>query len=303
LRYSHRPNGSDDTLFFKNLTSDKLYTIPVGSQGQMNSTATHAAWVQNLPQKEQERLRTQRRPITTKVIVMNLATGEKRTYDNASGYSFSRDGKHVLIRKSRAAGGEGEPAHSGTDAILRNLTTSTDMNLGNVSDATFNFKSSHLAMTVDAAGKSGNGIYLINLSSGSLQVLDSDTLRYSRMTWDDSGLTTAEAMVKGNGIAFMKGHNVDTLAYRDNTLVAVRNLGTPRQLRSELNGKSAGFPARHIISEAGQLNFGSTGNFMYFGIRPQEAKPKRPEGEQANLDVWHWNDERIQSVQQRQTVL
>ncbi len=300
LRYTHRPNGSDDTLFFKSLTTDKLYTIPVGAQGQMNSTATHAAWVQNLPQKEQERLRTQRRPITTKVVVMDLATGAKRTYDNASGYSFSRDGKYVLIRKSRAAGGEGEPAFSGTDAILRNLATGTDMNLGNVSDASFNFKSSHLAITVDAAGKSGNGVYLINLGSGSLQVLDSDTLRYSRLTWDDDGLSTADAMAKGNGIAFMKGHNVDTLAYRDNALIVVRNLGTPRQQRSELTVASAGFPAGHVISETGQLNFGSTGNFVYFGIRPQEAKPKRAEGEQANLDVWHWADERIQSVQQRQ---
>jgi hypothetical protein len=206
----------------------------------------------------------------------------------------------VLIRKSRAAGGEGEPAFTGTDAILRNLTAGTDMNLGNVSEGSFNFKSSHLAVTVDAAGKSGNGIYLINLSSGSLQVLDSDTLRYSRMTWDDDGLPTAEAMAKGNGIAFMKGHNVDTLAYRNNALVVVRNLGTPRQQRSELTIKSAGFPAGHVISEAGQLNFGSTGNFVYLGIRPQEDKPKRPEGEQVNLDVWHWADERIQSVQQRQ---
>jgi acetyl esterase/lipase len=300
LRYSYRPNGGDDTLFFKSLVSDKNYTIPVGSQGQMNSSSTHAAWVQALPAKEQERLRSQRRPITTKVVVMDLATGTKRSYENSSGFTFSRDGKFVLIRKARTPGAEGEPTFSGTDAVLRNLTTGVDMNLGNVAEASFNQKSSHLALTLDAAGKSGNGIYLVNLSNGNLQALDTDTLRYSRMVWDDNGLSSTEAMSKGNGLAFMKGHNNDSLSYRDNTLVVFRNLGTPRQQRTSLTAASTGFPSGHIISEVGQLSFGSSGNFVFFGIRPQEKKPKRTEGEKANLDVWHWNDERIQSVQQRQ---
>ena len=300
LRYTHRPNGNDDTLFFKSLVSDKLYTIPVGSQGQMNSTSTHAAWVQNLPAKEQERLRSQRRPVTTKVVVMDLGTGTKRSYDNASSFSFSRDGKFVLVRKARTQGGEGEPSFTGTDAVLRNLTTGADMNLGNVAEASFNQKSSHLALMVDAAGKSGNGIYLISLSNGSMQALDTDTLHYSRLVWDDNGLSTREAMVKGTGLAFLKGHNTDSLTYRDNTLVVFRNLGTPRQQRSSLTASSNGFPSGHVISEAGQLSFGTSGSFVYFGIRPQEAKAKKTEGEKANLDVWHWNDERIQSVQQRQ---
>lgn len=300
LRYTHRPNGNDDTLFFKSLVSDKLYTIPVGSQGQMNSTSTHAAWVQSLPAKEQEKLRSQRRTITTKVVVMDLATGTKRTYDNASSFSFSRDGKFVLVRKARTPGGEGEPSFTGTDAVLRNLSTGVDMNLGNVAEASFNQKSSHLALMVDAAGKSGNGIYLISLSNGTMQALDTDTLRYSRLVWDDNGLSTREAMAKGTGLAFMKGHNTDSLSYRDNTLVVFRNLGTSRQQRSSMTASSNGFPSGHVISEAGQLSFGTSGSFVYFGIRPQEAKAKKTEGEKANLDVWHWNDERIQSVQQRQ---
>ena len=62
------------------------------------------------------------------------------------------------------------------------------MNLGNVSEYSFDDSGRYLAWVVDAEGKAGNGIQLRDMNTGVVQVLESDEARYSRLAWADDEL-------------------------------------------------------------------------------------------------------------------
>src|SRR5690606_8983152 len=53
-----------------------------------------------------------------------------------------------------------------------------------------------------------------------------------------------------------------------------------------------------VLSELGPVEWSSDGTRLFVGIKEQKAKVERKSDEpRANVDVWHWKDERVQSVQ------
>lgn len=58
-----------------------------------------------------------------------------------------------------------------------------------------------------------------------------------------------------------------------------------------------------VICEKGKLSWSTDYSKVFFGLKEQEAekeKSKKDANPLANVDIWHWNDERIQSVQMKQ---
>ena len=68
-----------------------------------------------------------------------------------------------------------------------------------------------MAYLIDAADKSGNGLYLLELAGRVITPLDTDTLKYSKLTWDDAMLYRSERGTKGTALAVLKGSKPDTL--------------------------------------------------------------------------------------------
>jgi hypothetical protein len=68
-------------------------------------------------------------------------------------------------------------------------------------------------------------------------------------------------------------------------------------------GRTDGLPAGYVISEKATLSWSEDNDRLFFGVRPQELTPKKDETgwqKTSDVDVFHWNDDRIQSVQRRQ---
>src|SRR5689334_9461553 len=92
-----------------------------------------------------------------------------------------------------AAGGRGgrgaaPPARvDGTDMILRHLADGTDELIGSVNAAEFNKTGRTLAYTVSAAGRDGNGLFVVSTATWQRRMLDGERADYTRLTWDDSG--------------------------------------------------------------------------------------------------------------------
>ena len=109
--------------------------------------------------------------ISLSVDLVKLGTDEKKTFEKVSTFSFNNDGSSVLaINLPKDGNGEGK----GSDLLIYNLSTEKALTLGNVLEFSFNKPGTYLAYTVDAANKSGNGIYLLNLSNNSTTVLEND---------------------------------------------------------------------------------------------------------------------------------
>lgn len=303
VSYALRPNGGDDTLYIKSLTTDKTYEIANGSRLAFSEDGRWATYMIGMAKAEVEKLRKEKKPVPVKGELLNLATGEKWTVDNASSFSFAKDSKFFAVKKEKL---DKEAKHSGTDLLLRNLEKGSVLNIGNVSDYKFNKTGSMLAYTIDAADKKGNGIYLIDLRSEMLGLLDAGEADYALITWDK----------EGTALAVLKGNKKKEFAEKDNILLAFLNLGTKGQTKIEYDPASdPNFPQGMVISErvsperrrefgepveSKNIFWSEDRTRIFLGIKEQEKEEEESKEPVPNVDVWHWKDERIQSVQMRE---
>src|SRR5512137_269907 len=166
--------------------------------------------------EETARLKRQRRPIQTKVKILDLASGGDVTAENVRRFAFAGDrGGWIALQKAPAtpagpgagsappaapAGGGGAGAAAadrpkGADLILRDLATGRDLNIGNVAEFSFDKSGRYLALVIDAPDKAGNGVQLRDMETGVVSVLDSDKASYERLAWTRDG----------DGLAVLKG--------------------------------------------------------------------------------------------------
>ncbi len=285
MTYAYRPNDGDDTLYVRSLTGDQVHKVACAANPVFSDDSAWVGYVVSLPKAEQEKLRRARRPITQKVEIMNLKTGEKTTVENASTFRFSGDSRFAAVKKEKAVR---EARHDGTDLILIDLQAGRQRSIGNVGLFEFNKPGSLLAYTVDAAEKAGNGIYVWNLQSGVLQVLDTGEADYAQLAWDKDG----------TALAVLKGTKKREMAQKDNRLLAFTAVGSAEPGRVEYDpAADARFPREMVLSEFGQLSWSEDDSRIFCGIKEQEKEPERSDKPVANVDVWHWKDERVQSVQ------
>lgn len=298
--YGHRPNGGDDTLFVKKTsskTSENDYKIPFAGSPAFSNDSKWVVYLISPSKKAAKKLKKSKKKAFKTAELRNLATGDSIRFKRAKSMEFSEDGKFFAISLEKTESDKSK--HKGQDLVLIDLTSMTSMNFGNVSDFAFNKNSKHLAYTVDAAEMAGNGLYLYDLKNNILKNLDSDRKTYSSLVWDDARTLKTDWSSKGNQIAVLKGETADTLEQRDNSLLVISNLHQ-KHLKTELKVDSSNnFPENFVISEKGNLQFSNDGSFVLFGIKEQEMKMKLDKDTIPNLDVFHWNDETINSVQRR----
>jgi dipeptidyl aminopeptidase/acylaminoacyl peptidase len=289
--FAYRPNDGEDTLHIRKVDGSLHYTIPLASSASFSPDGQWAAYVINLPKEEREKLQKDRKPVPRKAQLLRLSNGEKWTYENIASLSFSPDSRFLAIKKAKA---DPNLKHQGTDLILRHLGSGLDQNFGNVSEFAFNERSSHLAFLVDADKMSGNGIYLTDLNTFSVRPLDTDTLSYSGLTWDDQGYEKPLAVQRGTALAALKGHTPAGKVQRENVLLLVKNVqGTQPAIMNYLPDLTDNL----VLTERGSLQWSESGRVLYVNVIPQRPEPPKSKEKLSNVEVWHWEDELIQSVQ------
>lgn len=304
VSYTFRPNGGDATLYFKSVSSDKMHEIPYGSGAKFSEDSHWAAYLIGVSKEEAKKLQKDKKPVPRKGELLNLATGDKYTVENTAAVGFSKSSKFFAAKKAPQ---DKAAKHKGTDLVLRNLETELSQNIGNVGEYLFNKPGTMLAYTVDAANKEGNGVYLMKLMSGRFVPMDTGKADYAQISWDK----------EGTALAFLRGKQEKDCWERDNVLLAFTELNQESISRFEYNpSKDPEFPENMVISERimpqRRRRPGSSGSSqnraltwseglsrVFCGIKEQEKKPKKNKEELPNVDIWHWKDEQIQSVQAR----
>jgi hypothetical protein len=290
ITYAYRVREKDDILFVENVGGDKEYEIPRATDPKFSDDSSWVAYTLNLPQKEIKKLTREKKPIPKKAELMNLATGSKYTVENVSSFTFSKGSKFLAVKKAKA---DPKAKHNGSDLLLRNLESGLNTLIGGVSEFSFNKAGSMLAYLIDVEDKSGNGIYWTDLERFITKPLDTQNAIYERMTWDE----------EGSVLAVLRGTKEKTKKHRENSLVAFTDLGRDEVSKHEyVPSKSFDFPKGMVISEKGTLSWSSDHSKVFLGVKEQEEDPEKKEDADpvANVDIFHWKDERLQSVQIRQ---
>jgi dienelactone hydrolase len=235
-----------------------------------------------------------------------LATGTVRSWLHIQSVTFASSSTHLLLRRRPAGstagasgagaaappaggrgGGGGDGSVRAADALLHELATNKTTFLGSVADAAFNKAGTQLAYTVDATVRDGNGLFVLDLATNATRVVDNDSLRYSRLAWND----------RGTGLAVLKGRDVERMRERDHRLLVVADLAQSRTAMLDSKGVSPGF----MISERAPLAFSDDGQRVFFGLIPQSPAPdtarRKSTDSVPDVDVWRTADDKIQSAQ------
>jgi dipeptidyl aminopeptidase/acylaminoacyl peptidase len=278
----------DDELHVRHIDSGRAHTVTRGSRPVFSDDGRWVAYSVSPPVREVEKLVADRKPVPRRAELMDLETGEKVGWDNVASFDFARGSSHLALKKNRP---EPRPKHDGADLIVRDLRTGRDELIGSVSWHAFNKPGSLLAYTLDAADMDGNGLHLVDLRTGVRQVLDNAKEKYAQAVWSEDG----------TALAALRGADADSLTQRENALLAFTALGSRASRRTEIGARAAELPAGRVISERTSLTWNDAADRVLFGILAQEPKLKPEDDWQkpSDVNVFHWNDDRIQTVQAR----
>jgi len=300
MTYIYTPNEGDGTLYVRQLDGEKKYTIPVGSAPVFSDDSRYVGYFVSPASAAGGRggrggggrgqaggaapaTGAQRR-----FELLDLATGDKYPVPDAATFKFSKGSKFLAVRANKASAAA---KHNGADLVLRELTSGISQNIGNVNLYDFDDAGKMLAYTVDAAERNGNGVYVVDLATSQSKVLSSASLDYDQLTWGD----------KGTSLVALRGDKKKENLQRDNTLLVWQDVSAAKPRATEYDpSKDAAFPKGYVLSEFAAPRWARDGSRIYVGLKDQEADPGTPApgaDSKANVDVWHWKDNEVQSVQ------
>jgi dipeptidyl aminopeptidase/acylaminoacyl peptidase len=286
LAYAHQPNDGDVTFFLKQLDGDGVHQATNGAGAVFSDDGRWAAFLASPPEKDAEKLRKDRKPVPRTLHLVDLQGGTRTEEAGVRAFAFSKGGRFLAIHRDRS---DEQAKHTGSDLLLRDLAQGTLLSLGNVAEYAFNEGGTLLAYLVDAAEKAGNGLYVVSPADGRIRPLNTGSDRFEDLTWSEAH----------DDVAALRGEIPDGKTKRANTLVVARSLDAAApKITTHDPAADAAFPQGFVLSELAPTRWTKDGLRVVVGIKEQEDSVKSdPAAEKANVDVWHWTDERVQSVQ------
>jgi len=288
ITYAYEPNEGDAILHIRNIDGDTLRTVINGKSVSFSEDSKWLGYLVDPAKEVAEKLKKSKKPVLSDLQILNVETNNVSEVTSVRAFSFSKTSKFIAIHKNRS---DKKADHKGSDLLLKDLQGDQTLNIGNVSNYAFNKEGTLFSYVVDADGDNGNGMYVIDLSNLRTWPLHTGSFTYSQMTWN----------TKNNQIAVLFGTKEEDTIERDNTMYWTSNLvpgmttlGIQSTYAPEDDAK---FPKNMVISEYGNLTWNESGTKLYHGVKEQQTKLKEEDSLKANVDVWHWKDERLQSRQ------
>jgi dipeptidyl aminopeptidase/acylaminoacyl peptidase len=203
LVYAVNRSNRDNELRVTKLADGTTKIAAFGAQPAYSADSKWLAYSIGQSEAEQEKLRSEQKPVQNKLGLLNLTTGETSTLEGIESFAFSSDGAYLAMQRyapARAsapaapaartgpgAAGESDAAEErpGTTLIVRQLADGRDTTFGNISQFAWqDAERTHLlAMIISAEGKTGNGVHFFDPATTSLRVLDSTPSIYAELAW------------------------------------------------------------------------------------------------------------------------
>jgi dipeptidyl aminopeptidase/acylaminoacyl peptidase len=316
VAYAINRTNRDNDLVIANLADATTTVAAFGTQPVFSADSKWVAYAVGQSEAEQERLKREQKPARNKLGLLRLATGETTTIDGIESFAFSPDGASLAIRpygpEPAAGGGRGgAPAGGGarggargadesaaaedrlgTALIVRDLATGREMTFGSVSQYAWQDapRGRLLAMTISAAGATGNGVQLFDTATGVLRVLDSSASVYTGLAWrkdaSDLAVLRATADAKKEGPTY--------------TLLAWTDLGKGERARVYDPSSAPGFPAGMRTVSSRRPTWSQDGRMLFVGLAKWDdqfapaagtGRGSGDGGAQAStVEIWHAKD-------------
>jgi hypothetical protein len=204
---------------------DTTIAVLYGSGPIFTADSKWLAYAIGVSPSERDRLTREKKPIRNSVGLRNLLSGKSEVFPDVQSFRFSADGRFLAMRRYPAEG------KRMAELIVKDLVQDTRITFGNVSEFAWTDNHSLLALTIETEGGVGNATQLWDGNTGTLRVLDSSPSLYRALAWRNKGVDLAVLRTRTDA------------EFRDtaHAVIAWLRVGTPTQLRKELDPIAAGF--------------------------------------------------------------
>ncbi len=286
LVYAINRSNRMNELRVTRLSDGKTSVAAFGAQPVFSADSKWLAYAIGQSEAEQERLRTDRKPVQNKLGLLNLASSEVTTFDAIESFAFSPDGAYLAMRRypperpgatpapAPAAGGGGrggaggvETAEDapGTTVVVRQLGSGRETAFGNVAAFAWQDteKTHALAMIISVEGKIGNGVQLFDPATTTLRVLESSQASYADLAWRKNA----------PDLAVLRARSDDTHDGPTYSVLAWTGLAKSERYREYDPAKDSSFPAGMRTVTFRRLSWSEDGAVLFVGLAKWDAKP------------------------------
>src|SRR6218665_590380 len=245
--YVLNPNEGDAEIVIRKTSDTTQIKYPIGSGTffSMNFSDDAKWFAFKVYPKDKDKKAAAKpggKPIPDKVFLINLSNKKKTEFERVKSFAFNGEKSSVLALQLTAASAPSSPnadGPKGSDLLLYDLASGKTQNIGNISDYSFNKQGDWLALTVDAAEKAGNGLWLRNMNTNVVMILDNDKASYKSLNWTE----------KGDGLALLKGIKDEKYKEDLNSVLAIKSIGSnPEIVSYEPKKDTLSFPKGMTVS-------------------------------------------------------
>jgi dipeptidyl aminopeptidase/acylaminoacyl peptidase len=317
LVYAINRSNRENELRIADLADGTTKTAAFGAQPVFSYDSRWLAYAVVPSETEQDKLRSEQKPVQNKLGLLNLASGETATIEGIESFAFSPDGAFLAMRRyaparpappavspgrnDRPAGGADADETPGSTLIVRRLAGARDTAFGNVGQFAWQDaeRSHRLALIISAEGKTGNGVQLLDAETGILRSLDSSATMYADIAWRKDAAD----------LAVLRAGTDDRKDGPTYTVLAWTGLGGKERQRTYDPAADAAFPPGMRTVPFRRLSWSSDGKTLFLGLAKWDDKivppardnkadgPVAAAGEFAALQIWHWSDVVVQPKQ------
>ena len=245
-----------------------------------------------------------KRKIDSLLVVVsqpNVVSGKKKKIGSADDTEQLVDDSEASIEHSPfttiddldAEGDEpaGPPAPEGTDLVVKNLLTGEEKTFPLVSEYYFDKKGKKLLLETTKNAKD-------SLSKVTVWLVDLGNLQKKAISTGGNDFKNFAFSEDGSQVAFVAERNAKPKDLQKFYKLWYYKEGTDTATMIA-DKHSVGMKIGMSVSEYGTVNFSKSGNRLFFGTAA--IQPPRDttlvDFESAKLDIWHYNDEYLQTVQ------
>jgi dipeptidyl aminopeptidase/acylaminoacyl peptidase len=254
LAYAVNRVNEENELRLAGGTRDSTIAVLYGSGPIFTADSKWLAYAIGVSPAERDRLTRDKKPIKNSVGFRNLLGGKSEVLAEVQSFRFSADGRFLAMRRYPAEG------KRMAELIVKDLAQDTRITFGNVSDFAWADSRALLALTVETEGGVGNATQLWDGTTGTLRVLDASPSLYRALAWRS----------KGEDLAVVRTRTDSEFRDTTHVVLAWQRVGTPTQLRKELDPITAGIAKEMRIAEHRRPEWAKDGSIVFVGIRPRD---------------------------------
>ena len=289
ISFTINPQEGDATLVIHNKNNSTDLFIPRGTLAQFTENGQYLiAKIKPLFAETRKAKIEKKKPEEMpkdSLVIINVITNEITKIPSVKSFQLPKNGNDQLVYLNDI---KGDINKVGSELVWVNLINKNNRKYNKIAQYQINPTGDRLVMYQIKTQNNPNKIILANVVDTNFKIINANFFTATGFSWDENGNTLVYLLAKDSTDKALQ-KNYDLFIYKNND----------DSSKNIVSRNHPAIPKNYTIGGDKQLKFSKSGQKVEFGIQPilPAKDTSLPEFERAALDIWHYNDPTLQSVQ------